>query len=1346
MSPRPDARETAPADAASEPSAAPPVITFPDDLPVSRAREEIEEAIRDNQVVVIAGETGSGKTTQLPKMLLEMGYGQGGRLIGHTQPRRIAARSVAQRIASELGQRLGEGAVGYQVRFTRETGRGTRLKLMTDGILLAEIQHDRLLRRYDAIIIDEAHERSLNIDVLLGYLKQILPERPDLKVIVTSATIDPERFAEHFSARDAAGEEHPAPVLEVSGRTYPVEIRYRPLTIEPDPEEADELEDVVSIDRDLTEAIIDAVDELGREDARGARGDILVFLPGEREIREISDALTAHLNTGRGRAMPTEVLPLFGRLSAADQQKIFSPRAQGTARRVILATNVAETSLTVPGISYVIDSGLARISRYSQRTRVQRLPIEPISQASANQRSGRSGRTHAGIAIRLYSQEDFESRPEFTEPEILRTSLASVVLQMTALGLGDVEAFPFVEPPATRAITDGVRLLEELRAIESDATAPGGRRLTPIGRALARFPLDPRMARMLIEADRLGSLREVLVIVAGMSIQDPRERPLGAEAHAKQLHARFADETSDFLAYLNLWNHLRERRAELSGSAFRREVRAEHLHYLRIREWEDLHQQLREMAKDAGLRTSQNDASPVAIHQALLAGLLSHVGLHDDRTREYAGARGARFTLWPGSSLARKRPDYVMVAELVETSRLWGRTAARIDPAWVEEVGAHVLKHTYSEPYWSSKQASAMAHEKVTLYGVPIVADRTTGYGRIDPEASREIFIQKALIEGDWHTRHHFFRDNTALIEELSELEAKSRRRDILVGDDALFRFYDERIPASVVSGRHFDTWWKKQRHETPDLLTLTEADLLSEEAADTDLHAAFARDFPDTWTQGDIVLPLSYTFAPGDALGAEAAARGAGRRDGNGRDGGGRDGGGRGRGTRPAPAPDGVTATIPLALLNRIEPRGFDWLVPGLRTELVTELIRSLPKPIRRHLVPAPERAKAVAATLHDDDPDAGEPFVEAVADELVGLPGVPDDLPLYGAEFDIARLPVHLRMHFSVVDPQGHEVGRGDDLAALKKRLAQRVRTTVQAQGDDLARRDVRTFPEGGVPAVHESRAHGLTVTGYPALVARRRPDGTLDRVDLTVLPTAEEAALAHRAGVVALVDRMLGSEEPAALSAVLNSLPNPTKLAVASSPYASTSALLADASRAATEHLVGDRAPRDRAGFDALVEEVRSRHREVAAQAVRDAAAALAVGARLARAVSKVSSLAVLGQLTQIRDHAASLVGDGFIARVGVEHLSDLERYLSADIARLDKLQDDAARDAKLAWQIADVEQLWQRTRAGLPPHRLAAPDAREIPWMLEEYRVSLFAQTLGTRQTVSDTRIRKAIAAL
>ncbi|WP_010535036.1 ATP-dependent RNA helicase HrpA [Brachybacterium squillarum] len=1281
-------------------------LNYPAELPVTQRREDILQALREHQVVVIAGETGSGKTTQIPKMLLELGYGEHGKLIGHTQPRRIAARSVAQRIAAELGETLGEGTVGYQVRFTKETSRGTRLKLMTDGILLAEIARDRLLRRYDAIIIDEAHERSLTIDVILGYLRQILPERPDLKIVITSATIDPECFAAHFATRLPSGEERPAPIIEVSGRTYPVEVRYRPLVLDAElaeamGEEIDELEDIHSIERDLTQAITDAVDELTGE----GPGDILVFLPGEREIREISEALTAHLARGtRGRgALPVEVLPLFGRLSAQDQQKIFSPPPAGTYRRIILATNVAETSLTVPGIRYVIDSGLARISRYSQRTKVQRLPIEAISQASANQRAGRSGRTAPGIAIRLYSEEDFAGRPEFTEPEILRTSLASVVLLMTDLGLGDVESFPFVEPPASRAITDGVRLLEELGAIEADPQAPGGRRLTEVGRRLARFPLDPRMARMLIEADRLGALREVLVIVAFLSIQDPRERPLGQEQQARQQHARFDDETSDFLTALNLWNHLQERRDELSSSAFRREVRGQHLHYLRIREWWDLHAQLRDMAKDVGLRRNDDAASPERIHQSLLSGLLSHVGLYEERSREYSGARGARFALWPGSVLAKRRPDYVMTAELVETSRLWGRIAARIDPAWAEEIGGHVVRRSHSEPHWSSKRASAMAHEKVTLFGVPLVADRVVGYGRIDPEAAREIFLQHALVEGDWRTRHHFFRDNQALIARLEEMEAKTRRRDLLVSDEQLFRFYDARIPASVVSGRHFDTWWKKQRHETPDLLTLTEQDLLAPDAEVEHL----AQDFPDSWRQGDITLPLSYAFG-------QVGAKGA----------------------------DGVTATVPLAVLNRLTPRGFDWLVPGMREQLVTELIRSLPKPIRRHLVPAPERAKQVAGTLHEDDPDGGEPFLEAVADELVGLPGVPDDLPLYGPEFDVSRLPAHLRMHFRVVDEKNRQIGAGDDLEALKAQLKRRMDTAVSTQGDELARTDLTAFPDGGVPATHTSEVGGLKVTGYPALVARRGPDGRVTRVDLAVLATAEEQTLAHREGVIALLDRALGTD----LGAVLNALPNPTKLAVAGSDYASTAALLADASRAATDHLLGQEEVRTAEQFAAVLARLRASHDEVAAGAVKDAAAALAVNGKLQKEISRVPALSVLGQLTRIREHAASLLGDGFVSRTGIAHLPDLRRYLEADRLRLEKLPENPRRDEQLSWQVQSLQEYWDQVRAGLSTARRREAAVQEIDWMLEELRLSLFAQSLGTRYTVSDKRIRSAIAAL
>lgn len=1285
-------------------------ITYPADLPVSQRREEIQRAIRDNQIVIVAGETGSGKTTQLPKMLLELGYGGRGRMIGHTQPRRIAARSVASRIAEELGEKLGEGSVGYQVRFTKNTATSTRLKVMTDGILLSEIHGDRLLKKYDAIIIDEAHERSLTIDMLLGYLKRIARRRPDLKIIITSATIDPERFAEFFGKKDRAGDLHPAPIIEVSGRTYPVEVRYRPLVLEPEIGEVDELADIRSEERDLTEAIVDACDELIAE----GPGDILVFLPGEREIREVGEELQTHVKKRTGAASRTDVLPLFGRLSEQDQQKIFSPPKDGR-RRIVLATNVAETSLTVPGIKYVVDSGLARISRYSQRTKVQRLPIEPISQASAKQRSGRSGRTSPGIAIRLYSEQDFDTRPEFTEPEILRTSLASVVLQMTALGLGDIESFEFVEAPDKRAVRDGVRLLEELGAIRSEKNAPGGRALTAIGEQISRFPLDPRMARMLLEADKRGALREVLVIVAALSIQDPRERPLEKKAQADQLHARFTHDTSDFLTYLNLWRHLSERRKALSNSAFKREVKSEYLHYVRIREWWDLHAQLKDMCRDVGLRPSDNPASEATIHQSLLAGLLSHVGLYDERTRDYQGARNSRFVIWPGSTIARKRHDYVMAAELVETSRLFARTAAKIDPAWIEDVGPHVMKRSYSEPHWSSKKASAMAYEKATLFGVPIFARRAVAYGRIDPELSREIFIQHALIEGQWNTRHHFFRDNVRLIEELEELENKARRRDLIAGDAALFEFYDARIPAKVTSGRHFDAWWKKQRHETPELLHLTREILLEDDAEDQ------AAGFPDTWVQGDITLALRYTFEP------------SARRVSDG-----------GQPQSKAHFKDGVTALVPLAVLGRLEPQGFDWLVPGMREEKIAELIRTLPKPIRRHLIPAPDKARAVAQILRDDDPNTGERFVEAVADELVALPGVPDDLPLYGDEFDASKLPAHLRMHFSVRDDRGREIGSGDDLLALKKAHRARVESSAARQAESFGDRDLDGFPDFEIPRTKRNRQGGLNVVVYPALKLREDSGGV--SVDLTAMPTALDQRREHVRAVTHLVTETLGSNS----AQVLGSLPNPTKLAISQSSYGSAKALLSDAALAASAELISRTENGGlvwtKAEFDALVEAVRAEHAGLSRTLVLAAVDALALHAKLQRAISKVSSLSVLQQLTQIREHADSLTSGRFISRTPAHIVPEIPRYLKADIHRIEKMQDNPARDAQLAWQIEDLAGMFEKAKSKLSTEALESDEAREIPWMLEELRVSFFAQQLGTRYTVSEKRVRRAIADL
>ncbi|MDN5668784.1 MAG: ATP-dependent RNA helicase HrpA, partial [Renibacterium salmoninarum] len=919
-------------------------ITYPPELPVSARREELMAAIRDHQVVIIAGETGSGKTTQIPKMCLELGLAgtdRDGRprLIGHTQPRRLAARTVAERIAAELDVKLGE-EVGFQVRFTGEVSRQTKIKVMTDGILLAEIQRDKLLRKYSTLIIDEAHERSLNIDFILGYLKQILPKRPDLKIIITSATIDPERFAKHFA--DARG---PAPVEEVSGRTYPVEIRYRPLDApkgEAEPDEADP----DSEDRDPLDAVCDAVEELSGE----APGDVLVFFSGEREIRDAAEALRGRF-AHHPRLREAEILPLFARLSLAEQHAVFST---GSRRRIVLATNVAETSLTVPGIKYVVDTGTARISRYSHRTKVQRLPIERISQASANQRAGRCGRVSDGICIRLYSEADFESRREFTDPEILRTNLAAVILQMTAVGVAkgpkDVADFPFVEPPDSRAIADGVALLRELGALTAESA------ISPVGRQLAQLPVDPRLGRMIVEAGRRGCAREVMILAAALTIQDPRERPTEKRQSADEKHKRFADENSDFTGFLNLWRYLQDKQQELSSTAFRRLCKAEFINYLRVREWQDLFAQLRQLAKPLQITLAAGQVDPVGlhipVHQSLLAGMLSHIGLFDERKREYSGARGTRFAIFPGSALFKKSPDWVMSAELVETSRLWARVNARIDPLWAEEIAPGLLKRSYSEPHWSKRSGSVMAFEKVTLFGLPIVAQRRINYGRIDAPLSRELFIRHALVEGDWRTQHKFFHRNQAVLAEVEELETRMRRRDLRVDDEALFEFYDARVGVDVVSERHFDKWWKTARQENPALLDFDPGVVMAE-AAELDETA-----YPKIWQQSGFELPLSYEFqpsSPGTAINES----------------------------------DGVTVSVPVLFLNQLDEAPFQWQIPGLRAELVTALIKSLPKAVRKNFVPAPDVARQAAAALAADfDPqhDQLEASLELVLRRLRG------------------------------------------------------------------------------------------------------------------------------------------------------------------------------------------------------------------------------------------------------------------------------------------------------------------------------------------------------------------------
>ncbi|PRX99786.1 ATP-dependent RNA helicase HrpA [Allonocardiopsis opalescens] len=1271
-----------------------PPITYPAELPVSQKKDDLLAAIRDHQVVIVAGETGSGKTTQLPKICLELGRGVLG-MIGHTQPRRLAARTVADRIAEELGTTTGE-AVGYQVRFTDRVGENTLVKLMTDGILLAEIQRDRMLRGYDTLIIDEAHERSLNIDFILGYLKQLLPKRPDLKVVITSATIDPHRFAEHFAV-----DGRPAPVVEVSGRTYPVEVRYRPIVSGSEgPAGAGARDDA---DRDVFQAIGEAVDEL----CAAGPGDILVFCSGEREIRDAAEALAKDRRPGE-----LEILPLYARLSSAEQHRVFQPHS---GRRVVLATNVAETSLTVPGIRYVVDPGTARISRYSHRTKVQRLPIEPVSQASANQRKGRCGRVAEGICVRLYSEDDFLSRPEFTDAEILRTNLASVILQMSAAGLGDVAAFPFIDPPDRRNIKDGVQLLEELGALDPAAKDPA-KRLTPLGRKLAQLPVDPRLARMVLEADRNGCVREVMVIAAALSIQDPRERPADAQQAAAEKHARFADRESDFSAYLNLWRYLRERRSELSSNQFRRMCRNEYLNYLRVREWQDIYSQLRQVVRTLGVTVPEEPAGGdageapddaaaaaryAAVHQSLLAGLLSHIGVKDADKNEYLGARGARFGVFPGSGLFKKPPRWVMAAELVETSRLWGRIAARVEPEWAEALGGHLVRRHYSEPHWEKKQAAVMAYERVTLYGVPIVAQRRVNYGRIDPELSRELFIRHALVEGDWQTHHGFFHDNRRLLAEVEELEHRARRRDILVDDDTLFEFYDQRIPADVVSGRHFDAWWKKARRSQPELLSFS-ASMLVREAVDEVSEA----DYPDTWTTPDgIRLRLTYAFEPG----ADA---------------------------------DGVTVHIPLPVLNQVGAEGFDWQVPGLREELVTALIRALPKAIRRNFVPVPDHAAAVLGRLK---PREG-PLREALAAELSRrLGGAPDAVPADAWQLD--RVPDHLLMTFRIVDDAGATVAEGKDLEALRTRLKDRMRAEFAAAASGIERSGLtdwtfgtlpRTFEQDHAPGRAAQGRAGHAIRAYPALV----DEGA--SVAIRLFDTEDEQLRAMWQGT----RRLLLLTLPSPAKSIQQRLPGPRRLALGHSPYRSTAELFDACVAAAVDKLLADHGGPvwDEPAFAKLRDAVRADLHHTAAEAVERVARVLAAAHEVDRRLRGTVSLALLPSLTDIRNQIAGLVYPGFVTDTGWARLPDVERYLRAIGWRLDKLPENPRRDQMYIAQVEQVRQSYERLLGQRPPAERADEPLRRIRWMIEELRVSYFAQPVGTAYPVSDKRIRKAMAEL
>ncbi|MEU9054578.1 ATP-dependent RNA helicase HrpA [Streptomyces sp. NPDC048384] len=1244
-----------------------PAVTYPEQLPVSQKKDDIAAAIRDHQVVIVAGETGSGKTTQIPKICMELGRGVRG-MIGHTQPRRIAARTVAERVAEELDTPLGE-AVGWKVRFTDQVSpEATFLKLMTDGILLAEIQTDRELRAYDTIIIDEAHERSLNIDFLLGYLAQLLPKRPDLKVVITSATIDPERFSRHFGD---------APIIEVSGRTYPVEVRYRPL-LEEDSEDAD---------RDQITAITDAVEELMGE----GKGDILVFLSGEREIRDTADALT------KKQYRFTEILPLYARLSHAEQHRVFQPH---TGRRIVLATNVAETSLTVPGIKYVIDPGFARISRYSHRTKVQRLPIEPVSQASANQRKGRCGRTSDGICIRLYSEDDFVARPEFTDAEILRTNLASVILQMTAAGLGDIEKFPFIDPPDHRNIRDGVQLLQELGALDP-AQKDARKRLTDTGRKLAQLPVDPRLARMVLEADKNGCVREVMVIAAALSIQDPRERPADKQTQADQQHARFRDETSDFLAYLNLWRYVREQQRERGSSSFRRMCKQEYLNFLRIREWQDIYSQLRTVAKQMGIHLNEDDAPADRVHVSLLAGLLSHVGMKDVKDgakNEYLGARSAKFAVFPGSALFKKPPRFVMSAELVETSRLWARVNAKIEPEWVEPLAEHLLKRTYSEPHWEKDQAAVMAYEKVTLYGVPIIAQRKVNYGRVDPETSRELFIRNALVEGDWRTHHKFFADNRKLLSEVEELEHRARRRDIVVDDDTLFDFYDQRVPDHVVSGAHFDSWWKHKRHEEPEYLDFERAMLIRESA-----EAVTKADYPDAWRQGQLKFRVTYQFEPG----ADA---------------------------------DGVTVHVPLQVLNQVTDEGFDWQIPGLREELVTELIRSLPKPIRRHYVPAPNFAKRFL----DAAVPLQEPLTVTMARELKRMVGV----PFTADDFDWSKVPDHLRITFRIIDERRRKLAEDKDLETLRLRLKPKARqalsqaaaaTASRQGGESLERKGLTDWTIGTLTRVFETRRAGQPVKAYPALV----DDG--DTVSVRLFDTEAEQAEAMWKGTRRLIVRNI-PVNPAKFAS--EKLTNAQKLALSANPHGSIQALFDDCAMAAADKLIGDFGGPvwDEESYRRLYDKVRAEIVDTTVRAVGQVQQVLAAWQAAERRLKAVRSPVLLANLTDVRKQVDALVKPGFVTQAGLRRLPDLMRYLIAVDRRLQQMPTNVQRDTTRMEKVHEMQDEYAWLLEQMPQGRPVPSQVLDVRWMLEELRVSYFAHALGTAYPISDKRIVKAIDAL
>lgn len=1218
----------------------------PTELPISAHRADLVAAIAANRVVVVAGSTGSGKSTQLPKLCLEAGRGRTG-MIGHTQPRRIAARSVAERIAAETGTELGD-LVGYTVRFTDRVRPTARIKVMTDGILLAELTRDRLLRRYDTIIVDEAHERSLNVDVLLGSLHRLLAERDDLHVVITSATIDTDRFAAHFGG---------APVIEVGGRSYPVEVRYRP------PADG-------TVDQ--PQAIVDAVTELWDD----IGGDVLVFCSGEREIRDAADALRT---TGPQGA---EILPLYARLTAAEQHRVFAPHRD---RRIVLATNVAETSLTVPGIRSVVDPGTARISRYSHRSKVQRLPIEAVSQASADQRAGRCGRVGPGICIRLYDEDDFAGRPAFTEPEILRTNLAAVVLRLAALGLGEVADFPFLEPPDPRAVRDGVGVLVELGALDPDRV---GRRgwLTPLGRRLADLPVDPRLGRMILEADRTGAVHEVIVIAAALSIQDPRERPPGDEA-AAAAHRRFDHPDSDVLAYVALWDHVRELQRTLSSSAFRRRCRAEHLHHLRIREWQDLVAQLRTAATRAGLHVNRSPADTDSVHRALLAGLLAQVGRWDPETRRYRGTRSTRFDLARSSVLARRQARWVMVAELVETDRLRGRTAARIRPEWIEHAGAHLVRRTAHAPEWDRDRGAAMATETVTLLGLPVVDGRRVHLARIDPDAARAHLLHHALVGGEWDATHEFVARNAAAIEEVAALEHRCRRTDLLADEVARYAFFDAVVPARVTSVGHFDRWWRDRRHEDPLLLDLPRSVLLDVDEASLGLEG-----LPTTWHHDGIDLEVRYRFAPGAD-------------------------------------DDGVTVVVPLVLLGRMADLRTDWHVPGHRAEVVATLLRGLPKTVRRELGPAPDAARAILAEV---GPEHG-PLVPVLRAEVRRRTG----LPVEAADLDPSRLPPHLRVRIAAVDADGDVVDVDHDVAALGHRLRGRIRSAVAGDARSLERRGARRWEFGTLPERVVSTVAGHDVVAYPALY----DEG--DAIGVRVLADAADANRLHWAGT----RRLLALTVAGPTRAVDACFDGRCRLALALTPFRDLADLRRDCVTAALDELlVRHGGPvRDPDAFEALRDHVQAALPALAVEVATTAARLVVSSASVARRIEDLRAEAMRPSVDDARRHLRRLLRPGVVTETGAERLGDLARWIAALDHRLERLPRQVPRDRERVVLVTALEAEVDALLDAAGPTGIL-PAHAALRRMLEELRVSLFAEAVGALGPVSERRVRAAIEEL